>query len=360
MKTLFDSVTMGAIALPNRIVMSPLTRRRAGAGRIPNEMMRDYYVQRASAGLIITEATAISPMGVGYACTPGIWLEAQIEGWKKVTDGVHKVGGRIILQLWHVGRISHSDVLNGRLPVAPSAIAPRHVSALHPTRVYGTPRALEIHEIKEVVEEYRKAAENAKRAGFDGVDVHGANGYLPDQFLESKTNHRMDEYGGSVENRARFLLEITDAAIEVWGADRVGVHLSPRGLACDIDDATPKETFGYVARELRRRSIAFLYVRERQDDGYLTPYLKSEFGGLVIANESIEPEKAIHLLNEGTADLISFGRLYISNPDLIYRLKKGLPLTPPDAGTFYTPGPKGYIDYPFTPIQHEATERPSG
>jgi 2,4-dienoyl-CoA reductase-like NADH-dependent reductase (Old Yellow Enzyme family) len=350
MKTLFDAVSLGALALPNRIVMSPLTRRRAGADRIPNEMMRDYYVQRASAGLIITEATAISPMGVGFADTPGIWSETQIEGWKKVTDGVHKAGGRIILQLWHVGRISHSEILNGRLPVAPSAIAPRYVSVLNPTRVHESPRALETHEIQEVIEEYRRAAENAKTAGFDGVDVHGANGYLPDQFLQSKTNHRMDEYGGTVENRARFLLEITDAAIEVWGADRVGVHLSPRGLACDIDDANPRETFGYVARELGRRRVAFLYVRERQDDGYLTPYLKSEFGGPVIANESIEPERAIQLLNEGTADLISFGRLYISNPDLVYRLKKRLPLTPPDTATFYTRSPEGYIDYPFTPI----------
>ena len=347
MKTLFDTVKVGALTLPNRIVMAPLTRSRAGAERIPNEMMREYYVQRSHAGLILSEATAVSPMGVGYADTPGIWSDAQVEGWKNVTEGVHAAGGRIFLQLWHVGRISDPSFLNGELPLAPSAVQPAgHVSLLRPHRPFVTPRALETHEVKEVVEQFRKGAENAKRAGFDGVEIHGANGYLPDQFLQSKTNQRTDEYGGSVENRARFMLEIADAAIGVWGADRVGVHLAPRGDSHDIGDANPKETFGYLVRELGKRGIAFIFLREKQGDGYLTPYLKEQFGGIVIANEGLDVSKSEELVQRGSADLISFGRLYISNPDLVFRLKDKLPLTPPDATTFYAPGPKGYVDYP--------------
>ena len=347
MKTLFDTVKVGALTLPNRIVMAPLTRSRAGTERIPNEMMREYYVQRSHAGLILSEATAVSPMGVGYADTPGIWSEAQVEGWKKVTDGVHAAGGRIFLQLWHVGRISDPSFLGGELPLAPSAVQPAgHVSLLRPHRPFVTPRALETREVKEVVEQFRKGAENAKRAGFDGVEIHGANGYLPDQFLQSKTNLRTDEYGGSVENRARFMLEIADAAIGIWGADRVGVHLAPRGDSHDIGDANPKETFGYLVRELGKRGIAFIFLREKQGDGYLTPYLKEQFGGIVIANEGLDVSKSEELVNQGSADLISFGRFYISNPDLVFRLKEKLPLAPPDTSTFYAPGPKGYVDYP--------------
>lgn len=347
MKTLFESVRVGRWTLPNRIVMAPLTRTRAHDERTPNDLMLEYYVQRASAGLILTEATAISPMAVGYPSTPGIWTERQVEGWKKITDAVHKEGGHIVLQLWHVGRVSHSHYLGGALPVAPSEVPIQgHVSLLRPQQPYQTPKALTIPEIKATVADYRKAAENALRAGFDGVEIHGANGYLPDQFLESKTNLRTDEYGGSVENRARFLLEVTDAAIDVWGADRVGVHLSPRGGASDIDDANPRETFGYVARELGKRKIAFIFMRENQSEGYLTPYLKREFGGTVIANENLDIGKATELVNGGVADLVSFGRLYIANPDLVDRLKKDAPLNSPDPSTFYGPDAKGYTDYP--------------
>ena len=346
MKTLFESVKLGSLDLSNRIVMAPLTRCRAGSERIPNEMMRDYYVQRAGAGLILTEATAISPRAVGYPDTPGIWSEAQVAGWKMITDAVHKAGGKIVVQLWHVGRISHSYYLNGALPVAPSAVRPAgHVNLLRPHREYETPRALEISEIKAIVEDYRRAAANAQRAGFDGVEIHGANGYLPDQFLESKTNLRTDEYGGSLENRARFLLEVTDAVISVWGADRVGMHLSPRGSSNDIGDAHPQETFAYVAEQLGQRKIAFLFLREKPSEGYLTPHLRERFGGPVIANENLDFGKARELINEGVADLISFGRPFISNPDLVHRLKNGLELTPPDASTFYTSGPQGYTDY---------------
>ena len=235
---LHSPIRIGAWELPNRIIMAPLTRSRAGVERIPNALMAEYYVQRASAGLIISEATAVTPMGVGYADTPGIWSEAQVAGWKLVTQAVHKVGGRIIMQLWHVGRISDPMFLNGALPVAPSAIAAAgHVSHVRPLKAFVTPRALELKEIAGVIAAYRQGAENAQRAGFDGVEIHGANGYLPDQFLQDQTNHRTDDYGGSIENRARLMLQITDAAIAVWGADRVGMHLAPRGDAHDMGDS---------------------------------------------------------------------------------------------------------------------------
>ena len=347
MKTFFDEVKVGELTLKNRIVMAPLTRQRASYGRVPNELMREYYTQRANAGLILTEATAVSPMGVGYTDTPGIWSDEQIDGWKKITDAVHKAGSKIFLQLWHVGRISDPHFLNGALPIAPSAIRPEgFVSLLRPKTPFVTPRALETIEVKEVIEQFRQGAKNAKLAGFDGVEVHGANGYLPDQFLQSGSNNRTDQYGGSVENRARFLLEITDAAIEVWGASRVGVHLAPRSDGNYISDANPKETFSFVASELGKRKIAFIFLRERQGDGYLTPTIKKLFGGLVVANEGLTQEAGAELINAGSADLISFGKLYISNPDLVERLKASAPLTPPDPTTFYTVGAKGYVDYP--------------
>ena len=347
MKTFFDEVKVGSLSLKNRIVMAPLTRQRSGSERIPNELMREYYSQRSNAGLILTEATAVDPMGVGYADTPGIWSQAQVEGWKKITNDVHAQGSKIFLQLWHVGRISDPSFLNGETPVAPSAVRPEgFVSLVRPKKEFVTPRALETNEVKQIVEQFRRGAENAKLAGFDGVEIHGANGYLPDQFLQSGTNKRTDEYGGSVENRARFLLEITDAAIETWGADRVGVHLAPRGDSNYISDANPKETFSYVATELRKRMIAFIFIRERQGDGYLTPVIKDIFKGVVIANEGLTIEQAQQLLESGSADLVSFGKLYISNPDLVDRLKSSAPLAPPDTSTFYSPGPAGYVDYP--------------
>ena len=264
MPTLFDPIAIGDLELPNRIFMAPLTRNRSsGPGRVPNLMMRDYYVQRASAGLIISEATSVAQTGVGYPSTPGVWSREQIDGWRRITRDVHAAGGRILLQLWHVGRVSDPSYHDGALPVAPSAIAPKgRVSLLRPERPYAVPRALETEEIAGVVEAFRTGALNARAAGFDGVEIHGANGYLLDQFLQDGSNKRADRYGGSVENRARLMLEVTDAVVAVWGPGRVGMHLAPRGDAHDMGDSNLPATFGYVARELGKRKIAFLCARE--------------------------------------------------------------------------------------------------
>jgi len=351
MSHLFESLTVGDIVLPNRIVMAPLTRCRASAGRVPNALMAEYYAQRADAGLILSEATSVCAQGVGYPDTPGIWSEEHIAGWRKVTQAVHAAGGRIFLQLWHVGRISHPDYLNGELPVAPSAIAPAgHVSLLRPQRAYLTPRALEIDEIPAIVEAYRQGAENAKTAGFDGVEVHAANGYLLDQFLQDSSNLRQDAYGGSIENRARLLLEVTDAAISVWGEGRVGVHLAPRGDSHDMGDSDPLNTFGYVAEQLGRRGIAFIFTREFQGENSISAELKRRFGGVLIANEGFTRETGEQLLASGGADAIAFGKDYIANPDLVERLKCHASLNAYDGATFYGVGsldPRmGYTDYP--------------
>jgi 2,4-dienoyl-CoA reductase-like NADH-dependent reductase (Old Yellow Enzyme family) len=348
MSTLFDPITVGELDLPNRIIMAPLTRARAiGGARVPNALMAQYYVQRASAGLILSEATAVSPEGVGYADTPGIWSDEQVAGWKLVTDAVHKAGGRILLQLWHVGRISDPEFLDGAAPVAPSAIAAKgHVSILRPLRDYPVPRALGLDEIPGVVAAYRKGAENAKLAGFDGVEVHGANGYLLDQFLQDGTNHRTDIYGGSIENRARLMLEVTDACIAVWGAGRVGMHLAPRRDSHDMSDSDPKATFGYVARELGKRGIAFICAREGVGADSLGPYLKQEFGGVYIANEKLTKESAEALVESGKADAVAFGKWFIANPDLPRRLKNDAHLNEARPDRFYYPGAEGYTDYP--------------
>ena len=345
---LFQPLQAGAFSLPNRVVMAPLTRCRASAGRVPNAMMAEYYTQRASFGLILSEATAVSPMGVGYPNTPGIWSDEQVEGWKTVTRAVHDAGGQILLQLWHVGRISDPFYLNGELPIAPSAVQPAgHVSLMRPLKSFVTPRALAIEEIPGVVEAYRQGAENARAAGFDGVEIHGANGYILDQFLQDSTNHRTDAYGGSLENRARFLLEVTDAVISVWGADRVGMHLAPRGDAHDMGDSDPAALFGHVARELGRRKLAFLCARESHDKAALGPSLKESFGGVFIANEGFSAESARETIASGKADAIAFGKPAIANPDLVERLRANAPWNPPDPETFYGDGPKGYLDYPF-------------
>jgi 2,4-dienoyl-CoA reductase-like NADH-dependent reductase (Old Yellow Enzyme family) len=348
MTTLFDPLKVGALTLPNRIVMAPLTRSRAaGEGRVPNALMADYYAQRASAGLILSEATSVTPMGVGYADTPGIWSDEQVEGWKQVTAAVHQAGGRIFLQLWHVGRISDPLFLNGDQPVAPSSIKPAgHVSLVRPVKEYVTPRALDLEEIPGIVAAYRKGAENAKKAGFDGVEIHGANGYLLDQFLQDKTNQRSDAYGGAIENRARLMLEVTDACIDVWGADRVGMHLAPRRDAHDMGDSTPLETFGYVARELGKRGIAFICAREAVGPDSLGPQLKEAFGGVYIANEKMTKESAEELLSSGKADAVAWGQWFIANPDLPARLKQNAPLNPARPDKFYAPGAEGYTDYP--------------
>jgi 2,4-dienoyl-CoA reductase-like NADH-dependent reductase (Old Yellow Enzyme family) len=330
MTTLFDSIQVGDLTLPNRIIMAPLTRAHApGAGRVPNALMAEYYAQRASAGLILSEATSVTPMGVGYADTPGIWSDEQVAGWKRITDPVF---------------------LDGAAPVAPSAIAATgHVSLLRPMRDYSVPRALETAEIAGIVEAFRKGAENAKLAGFDGVEVHGANGYLLDQFLQDSTNQRTDAYGGSVENRARLLLEVTDACIAVWGAGRVGVHLSPRGDMHTMGDSDKAATFGYVARALRQRAIAFIFARESVGPDSLGPMLKDAFGGVFIANEKLTKETAQALLDEGKADAVAFGQWFLANPDLPRRLEIDAPINQPNYETIYQPGPVGYTDYPALP-----------
>jgi len=345
--TLFDPLQLGSLTLKNRIVMAPLTRCRASEGRVPNALMADYYRQRASAGLILSEATSVTPMGVGYPDTPGIWSNEQVQGWKLVTDAVHQQGGLIFLQLWHVGRVSDPYYLNGELPVAPSAVKPAgHVSLLRPMKDFETPRALTLEEIKEVIAAYRQGAINAKAAGFDGVHVHGANGYLLDQFLQDSTNLRTDAYGGSLENRARLLLEVTDACIEVWGKDRVAVHLAPRMDAHDMKDSQPADTFGYVARELGKRQIAFVSTREHAAADSLTPMLKQQFGGVVIANEQFSKAQANAWLAEGKADAVAFGVPFIANPDLPTRLQQDAALNPPRKELFYAKGAEGYTDYP--------------
>ncbi len=346
--TLHSPIQIGAWHLPNRIFMAPLTRSRAGESRVPNALMAEYYVQRASAGLIISEATSVTPMGVGYAGTPGIWSAEQVAGWRGVTEAVHRAGGRMLLQLWHVGRISDPMFLNGALPVAPSAIAAAgHVSLVRPLKPFVTPRALETREIPGVVEAYRKGAENAQLAGFDGVEIHGANGYLLDQFLQDKTNHRTDEYGGSIENRARLMLEVTDAVVSVWGADRVGMHLAPRGDAHDMGDSDPLAVFGHVAQELKRRRIAFICARESLGANRIGPKLKALFGGTYIANEKFTQATGSQTLAAGEADAVAYGVPFIANPDLPERFRLNAPLNSPDPATFYAPGARGYTDYPF-------------
>ena len=348
MSKLFTPVKLGALELQNRLVMAPLTRSRAAnPGRIPNDLMAEYYEQRATAGLIITEATAVDPMGVGYANTPGIWSKEQVEGWKKITKKVHAKNGLIIMQLWHVGRISDPIFLNGELPVAPSAIKPAgHVSLVRPQKEYVTPRELRTDEIPAIVEAYRRGAQNAKDAGFDGVEIHGANGYLLDQFLHDSTNKRTDQYGGNIENRARLLLEVTDAVISVWGADRVGMHLSPRGDSHDLSDSNALALYSYVASELGKRKIAFIFTREYQGEDGISQEIKKQFGGALIANEKLTKESADQLLNEGKAEAVSFGVPFISNPDLVKRFAEGKPLNETNFNTIYAEGGTGYTDYP--------------
>jgi len=351
MPTLFDSLQVGDLTLSNRIVMAPLTRSRAGAQRLPNDLMKEYYVQRVSAGLILTEATIVSPQGAGYADTPGIWSDEQVKGWRQITDAVHARGGLIFMQLWHVGRISHPMFLNGELPVAPSAIAPQgRVSLVRPDTPFVTPRALDRSEIPGIVEAFRRGAQNAQLAGFDGVELHGANGYLIDQFLQDIANHRTDDYGGSTENRARLMLEVTDALISVWGKQRVGVHIAPRGDAHTMGDSNLPGTFSYVASELGKRGIAFIFAREKMGSGRIGPQLKALFkaagGGAYIVNDGLDYDTASRVLAAGEADAAAFGKLFIANPDLPARFKKQAALNRWSLETFYTPGPHGYTDYP--------------
>jgi N-ethylmaleimide reductase len=366
MPTLFDPLKLGALQLPNRIVMAPLTRSRATPdGRVPTDLQVNYYRQRADAGLIISEATSVTARGVGYAATPGIWSDEQTEGWKKVTRTVHEAGGRIVLQLWHVGRVSAPLFLDGELPEAPSAVRPKgFVSLVRPQQEYVTPRALERGEIPRVIAEFKRGAENALKAGFDGVHIHGANGYLLDQFLQDSTNRRDDEYGGAVENRARLMLDVTDACISVWGADRVGMHLAPRMDSHDMGDSDRLGTFSYVARELGRRKLGWIAAREAvigedtrlvdsqgnpkpiRNAESIGPILKREFGGPFIVNEGFDYRSGEAAIEEGRADAVAFGKLFIANPDLVRRFREQASLNPWDSATFYVGGAKGYTDYP--------------
>jgi N-ethylmaleimide reductase len=351
----FSPFSLGPLTLKNRIVMAPLTRSRAEEGNVPSVMAPDYYSMRSDAGLIITEATQASAGGQGYVSTPGVHSPEQIEGWKKVTDAVHEKGGRIFLQLWHVGRISHPDFRNGEAPVAPSAVAPRGVQTYTTNgfQTIPTPRALGASEIPGIVEEFRQGAANAKAAGFDGVEVHGANGYLLDQFLEDSTNKRTDNYGGSIENRARLLFEVVDAVNEVWGSNRVGVRLSPGGTFNDMCDSNPQAAFGYVVKQLATKTIAYLHLIEPGPSQGEHPlpdlsagFFRPLFKGAIIVAGGYTFERANAVLSEGVADLVAFGQLFIANPDLVERFRQGAPFNEPDRQTFYGGGVKGYIDYP--------------
>ena len=354
--TLFSPVRLGAVEAPNRIVMSPLTRMRAGPGRVPTPLMAEYYAQRATAGLIITEATAISQQGTGCPNTPGIYTDEQVAGWQRVVAAVHQAGGRIFLQLWQMGRISHPSFQpGGGLPVAPSAIAPQSGQVLTETgpQPYVTPRALETAELPGIVTQYSAGAQRAKIAGFDGVEIHNANGYLLDQFLRDGTNHRTDEYGGPVRNRSRLTLEVTEAVTHVWGADRVGIRFSPGGIFNDMHDSNPRTTFGHVLHELNRFHLAYAHlITSTTDDlrhgAVPVPLvaLRQEFQGPLIVANGFDRATATQALAEDVADAVAFGRLFIANPDLPRRFRLNAPLNPPDETTFYGGAENGYTDYP--------------
>lgn len=353
---LFQSTRIGDIEVANRIVMAPLTRGRADEpnGDIPGSTMNvDYYRQRSGAGLIISEGTQISPVGKGYMATPGIYSDAQVEGWKHITQAVHAAGSKIIAQIWHVGRITHPDLTGGAQPVAPSAIQPKVVAYTPNGKVdVPVPHALTTTEIKDVVQQFRQAAANAIRAGFDGVEIHGANGYLVDQFIRDGANQRTDEYGGSIENRCRFALEVVDACVAEIGAGRVGIRLSPLTPFNDSFDSNPQAVYGHLVEALNKRGIAFIHFIEgatggpRDVPGFDYAWARQAFKGTYIANNGYDRQLAIDAIESGKADAIAFGRLFISNPDLVERLKLDAALNKPNPSTFYTPGPVGYTDYP--------------
>jgi N-ethylmaleimide reductase len=351
---IFQPTRIGDIEVANRIVMAPLTRSRAADGDIPGSAMNvDYYRQRSGAGLIISEGTQISPVGKGYMATPGIYSDAQVEGWKPITQAVHDAGSKIIAQIWHVGRITHPDLTGGAQPVAPSAIQPKVVAYTPNGKVdVPVPHALTTVEVKDVVEQFRQAAANAIRAGFDGVEIHGANGYLVDQFIRDGANQRTDAYGGSIENRCRFALEVVDACVAEIGAGRVGIRLSPLTPFNDLADSNPQAVFGYLVEELNKRGIAFIHFIEgatggpRDVPGFDYAWARQTFKGTYIANNGYDRQMAMDAIDSGKADAIAFGRLFIANPDLVERLKLNAVLNAPNPNTFYTPGPVGYTDYP--------------
>jgi N-ethylmaleimide reductase len=360
--SLFSPVKLGRYELPNRIVMAPLTRNRAGEGNVPQGLNAEYYAQRSSAGLIVSEATQISSQGQGYPGTPGIYSAEQIEGWKQVVNTVHAKGGHIFLQLWHVGRISHPSLQpQGELPVAPSAIAPAGMASTYTgEQPFVTPRALELEEIPGIIEQYRQAAKNALEAGFDGVEVHGANGYLLDQFLQDGSNQRTDQYGGSLENRTRLLMEVVEAVVGVWGSDRVGLRLSPSGTFNDMSDSDPQALFSYVVGALNRFNLAYLHLVEPRWTS-ATPEtdvaalgvvaFRQIYTGTLIAAGGFDREQGNAVIAAGSTDLVAYGRLFISNPDLPERFAIDAPLNPYDRSTFYGGNQHGYTDYPTLALQ---------
>ena len=352
---LFAPWRLGHIDLGNRLVMAPMTRSRAIDGNVPNPLAAAYYAQRASAGLIVSEATQVSPQGVGYIRTPGIHSAAQVAGWTAVTDAVHRAGGKIFLQLWHVGRISHPDFHGGELPVAPSAIAADgEVFTSNGRTKMVTPRALDLHELPGIIEQFKKAAENAREAGFDGVELHGANGYLLDQFLRDGANRRSDSYGGSIRNRARLPLEVTEAVIGVWGADRVGYKVSPNSAFNSMSDSDPVATYTYFASELGKLGLLYLFATEGvagpaaapSDASLVAPILRRQFAGTLILNGGYDARSANAAIARQDADLIAFGAPFLANPDLPARYAQLAPLNAPDPATFYAGEAKGYVDYP--------------
>ena len=353
---LLTPLAMGPFHLRNRIVMAPMTRNRAeNKGNVAVEIMATYYSQRASAGLIISEGSQVSPQGVGYLNTPGIHSKDQVEGWKQVTKAVHDRGGTIFLQLWHVGRVSHPDFHEGNLPVAPSPINPE-TEAYTPLGLKKTvvPRELSTSEVRGVVQDFVRGAENAREAGFDGVEVHGANGYLIEQFLRDSANKRTDEYGGSIENRARFLMEVVDGIGRVIGKDRMGVRLSPANVWNIPPDSDTKGLYEYVIDRLSGTGLAYLHLREKASDlsgipnmvTNVTEYFRPRFKGILMTNTGFDRESGNRVISSGLADLVAFGVPFIANPDLVERFSRKLPLNTPDQSTFYTGGIKGYIDYP--------------
>ena len=358
-RTLFSPFQLGPYELPNRLAMAPMTRNRAGEGNVPTETTATYYAQRAGAGLLVTEGSQVSPQGVGYPNTPGIHTDAQVEGWKRVTEAVHAKGGRIFLQLWHVGRVSHPLVQeNGETPVAPSPVGIEGtIFTPEGMKPFVTPRALETDEIRGVVEQFAEGARRAYAAGFDGVELHGANGYLIDQFLRDGSNRRTDQYGGTVPNRVRFLEEVTAAVVDVWGGARVGVRISPTGAYNGMSDSDPEATFSYAAYALNRFSPAYLHVVEPvgqpftpgalfSQGGRISPTLRAIFRGAFIANGGYDAQTADAAIRAGEADLVSFGVPYLANPDLARRFAEGAPLNEPDRGSFYGGDARGYVDYP--------------
>jgi N-ethylmaleimide reductase len=352
---IFSPLRLGPLQLPNRVVMAPMTRNRAGRGNAPGPLNATYYAQRASAGLIISEATQISPQGLGYPGTPGIHNPEQVAGWKGVTDAVHAAGGRMFLQLWHVGRISHPSLQpDGALPVAPSAIAPKgQAMTADGMKPFVTPRALETSEIAGIVEDYRHAARNARAAGFDGVELHGANGYLIDQFLRDGANQRTDRHGGNTLNRVRFLIEITEAVVGEWGAERVGVRLSPTNPFNDMRDSNPAATFATAVGELNRFGLAYLHVVEPAAGDPVPAgkvpdirFFRKIWHSALIGNKGYDLARANTVIRDGCADLVSFAVLFLANPDLPIRFRRGGPFNPPDRKTFYGGAAAGYTDYP--------------